>query len=143
MGEISVVETDSRIPKTDPGTVADPQQTASEPQAESLGVADNLIPKDCRGTRCLDGELSKRTHWGTYEMESLEGRVEDLEEEVHQPHTIRAHEGYIDGYCQTLLWKKDEEAKKMEGKVAIKKTGHQPTWNCMEDCHLRLRGMQG
>ncbi|KYO37356.1 hypothetical protein Y1Q_0017335 [Alligator mississippiensis] len=46
MGEISVVETDSRTPKTDPGTVADPQQTTSEPQAESLGVVDNLHPKD-------------------------------------------------------------------------------------------------
>ncbi|KYO36858.1 hypothetical protein Y1Q_0020885 [Alligator mississippiensis] len=46
MGEISVVETDSWTPKTDLGTVADPQQTASEPQAESLGAADNLNPKD-------------------------------------------------------------------------------------------------
>ncbi|XP_025065395.1 uncharacterized protein LOC112551029 [Alligator sinensis] len=46
MGEISVVETDSWTPKTDSGTMADPQQTASEPQAESLGVADNLNPKD-------------------------------------------------------------------------------------------------
>ncbi|KYO39470.1 hypothetical protein Y1Q_0021112 [Alligator mississippiensis] len=46
MGEISVVETDSRTPKTDLGIVADPQQTTAEPQAESLGVADNLNPKD-------------------------------------------------------------------------------------------------
>ncbi|KYO29506.1 hypothetical protein Y1Q_0004912 [Alligator mississippiensis] len=45
MGEISVVETNSWTPKTDPGTVADPQQTVSQPQAESLGVADNLNPK--------------------------------------------------------------------------------------------------
>ncbi|XP_059570130.1 H-2 class II histocompatibility antigen, E-S beta chain-like [Alligator mississippiensis] len=59
-------------------------------------------------------------------LESLEGRVEDLEEEVHQPHTIRAHEGYIDGYCQTLLWKKDEEAKKMEEHFI-----EQEKWDCL------------
>ncbi|KYO48772.1 hypothetical protein Y1Q_0004139 [Alligator mississippiensis] len=45
MDGISVVKRDSRTPKTDLGTVADPQQTASEPQAESLGVADKLNPK--------------------------------------------------------------------------------------------------
>ncbi|KYO45137.1 hypothetical protein Y1Q_0007426 [Alligator mississippiensis] len=45
--EISVIKTDSQTPKTDPGTMADPQRTASEPPAESLEVADKLNPKGC------------------------------------------------------------------------------------------------
>ncbi|KYO18875.1 hypothetical protein Y1Q_0018860 [Alligator mississippiensis] len=43
MDEIQVVETDSWTPKT--GTVADPQQTTSVPQAESMEMADKLKPK--------------------------------------------------------------------------------------------------
>ncbi|KYO27466.1 hypothetical protein Y1Q_0003639 [Alligator mississippiensis] len=45
MDEISVVETDSQTPKTDLGTLADPQQTASEPPAEIMEVADKLNSK--------------------------------------------------------------------------------------------------
>ncbi|KYO42502.1 hypothetical protein Y1Q_0011871 [Alligator mississippiensis] len=63
MGEISVIETDSRTPKTDPGTVAYPQQTASEPQAESLGVADNLNPKDSAEGAGMDSYTTPVRHF--------------------------------------------------------------------------------
>ncbi|KYO34787.1 hypothetical protein Y1Q_0010528 [Alligator mississippiensis] len=61
--EISVVETDSQTPKTDPGTVADPQQTTSEPLAESMGVADKLNLKvddaliESFQNVCIDGPV--------------------------------------------------------------------------------------